>query len=948
MTIRREFLGLARPPLQLAADFLLERYTRGRAADLSQATVVLPGSRAARRLLEILVERAEQRAFEFTPPQIETVGHLPEQLYAPQKPFAADLVQQLAWVEVLRTATPRQLAPILTAPPAADDRRAWLDLGQLLARQHTELAADGLNFADVAERGREVEGFGEDARWEALRQIQTAYLRLLDELSLWDVQTARLVAVQRRECATNRETILVGAADISVTLRQMLDQLADRVIALVFAPEEWAERFDHYGCLVPAAWENAPIPIATDQVHVVDGPAEQADMAARCLAAYHGRYRPDEITMGLADEKLTPHLQRQLQQCQLASRSAAGVAMAHTPPYRLLAAIVEYLQREAPAEFAALVRHPDVYEWIEAQGLDKGWLEQLDAYFAEHLQPALGEQWLGEVGQHRLCGKVHRQVLEWLEPLRGPAKPLGDWSQPIRELLLAVYARRVWNRDDSRDRAHLRTFEAINEILEAHSPGQVPPRLMPDVTAAEALRLALQQLQSAQIAAPVDPEAIELLGWLELPWDDAPALVVTTFNEGHVPSSINSDLFLPNALRSHLGLQDNVRRYARDAYALSLLLATRARVDLIVARRNGDGEPLAPSRLLFAADAESIAQRVLTFFQPPQSRDKLPPLMGRLAAGREPTGWPVPRPTPLAQPLTELRVTAFRDYLACPYRFYLRHILHLQAVGDAPEELDGAAFGALLHTILKEFGEGPCREATVPREIWESLDSSLNRLVSEQFGRRPLASVGVQVEQLRARLSAFADKQAEWASQGWRIEHTEVPTSARHSTSNAGSPSDPADAPSAGRASLLVDDRPFYLRGRIDRIDVHRETGEHFIFDYKSSDSAKSPQQVHQRSGAWVDLQLPLYRHLAATLGITGSVKLGYVLLPKDTGKVQFCDAEWTADELAAADDVARDVVRKVRAEKFWPPVQPPPDFSEDFSAICQDSVFERDACEGV
>ena len=455
MTIRCEFLGLARPPLQLAADFLLERYTRGRAADLSQATVVLPGSRAARRLLEILVERTEQQSLDLTPPQIETVGHLPEQLYSPQKPFATDLVQQLAWAEVLRTAAPQQLAPILASPPAADDRGPWRELGQLLARQHTELAADGLNFGDVAEQGREVEGFGEGARWEALHQIQEAYLRLLDALGLWDQQTARLVAVQQRECATDRETFLVGAVDINRTLRQMLEQVADRVTSLVFAPQEWAERFDHYGCLVSEVWETAPIAIATDQVHVVDGPAEQADMAARCLAAYQGRYRPDEITIGLADEQLTPHLQRQLQQCRLASRSAAGLALAQTAPYRILSAMVEYLQRERPAEFAALVRHPDVYDWIERQGVGSGWLEQWDTYFAEHLQPTLGDQWLGEEGQHQLCGKVHRLVLKLVEPLRGPTKPLSDWSQPIRELLLAVYADRVWNRDDQIGRAHV-------------------------------------------------------------------------------------------------------------------------------------------------------------------------------------------------------------------------------------------------------------------------------------------------------------------------------------------------------------------------------------------------------------------------------------------------------------------------------------------------------------
>lgn len=66
---------------------------------------------------------------------------------------------------------------------------------------------------------------------------------------------------------------------------------------------------------------------------------------------------------------------------------------------------------------------------------------------------------------------------------------------------------------------------------------------------------------------PVPPEptsdAVELLGWLELPLDDTQAAIVTSFNEGFVPTSLNSDLFLPNGLRRRLGLNDNARRYAR-------------------------------------------------------------------------------------------------------------------------------------------------------------------------------------------------------------------------------------------------------------------------------------------------------------------------------------------------------------------------------------------------
>ena len=46
------------------------------------------------------------------------------------------------------------------------------------------------------------------------------------------------------------------------------------------------------------------------------------------------------------------------------------------------------------------------------------------------------------------------------------------------------------------DRVQVKAFEAINAILDEHAAGRIPQRLMPDVTAADALRLALQQLES--------------------------------------------------------------------------------------------------------------------------------------------------------------------------------------------------------------------------------------------------------------------------------------------------------------------------------------------------------------------------------------------------------------------------------------------------------------------
>jgi hypothetical protein len=75
-------------------------------------------------------------------------------------------------------------------------------------------------------------------------------------------------------------------------------------------------------------------------------------------------------------------------------------------------------------------------------------------------------------------------------------------------------------------------------------------------------------------------------------------------------------------------------------------------------------------------------------------------------------------------------------------------------------------------------------------------------------------------------------------------------------------------------------------------------------------------------------------------MGIEEPVELGYIVVPKDTGRVGPLLAEWTASDLDEADLAAAEVVRGVRSEIFWPPAVPPPRFFDELSAICQDEQF--------
>ena len=116
--------------------------------------------------------------------------------------------------------------------------------------------------------------------------------------------------------------------------------------------------------------------------------------------------------------------------------------------------------------------------------------------------------------------------------------------------------------------------EKVFRTLSANLALEHYPALDPEIEGPEALRLLLRQLDGETIAPLADPDAVELLGWLELPLDDAPALVVCGMNDQTIPDSLSADLFLPDHIRRQLGIEDNDRRYARDLYALSVLAAS--------------------------------------------------------------------------------------------------------------------------------------------------------------------------------------------------------------------------------------------------------------------------------------------------------------------------------------------------------------------------------------
>src|SRR5690606_7775244 len=157
--------------------------------------------------------------------------------------------------------------------------------------------------------------------------------------------------------------------------------------------------------------------------------------------------------------------------------------------------------------------------------------------------------------------------------------------------------------------------------------------------------------------------------------------------EPHVPQSVNAHAFLPNTLRTRLGIEDNDRRYSRDAYQLTAMVHARTHLHLIAGRRPVLGDPVRPSRLHLAVTREALARRLVRFLAPADrparepDHDDVPVVRD----ARDTSAFRLP-PEPeivLAETPTVLNVTDFGRLLTDPYAFALARVLGEEREDDS-------------------------------------------------------------------------------------------------------------------------------------------------------------------------------------------------------------------------------------------------------------------------
>ena len=921
--IARNFLGWNRPMLDAVCDWLLAEVPQ--APDFSACVIVVPGGRAGRRLLQLLAARCDEKGMLLVPPQIVPVGKSLRMLFDEPPGLcqpASGFVQSLAWSLAIGE-LPEADARLLGCPPeqANRDRQA-----RPLAAVCAELGAHLLKPDDVLPLLERSETATERTihRWRTVQSAQDHYLGILAKWRTSDPTEFQIKLALKGRPKPGIQTILAGLAEFPPMIEKAFERLDPPPGSLVFAPENEADRFDRWGRIVPDKWKNCAAPLTHGEVRCVENTIQQAESIATLACEWTTPESRSALVIAAPDEDDIPQLRDALAEKGITARPSAVKKFRTTRPWQVLSLLADYLDRPAdqPPEFSAvaqLARHSDLTGILQA---DAKLLSALDDWQGDHLPEAFAPANAGYEEQSdrrelliEFAGRLEEFIL--LRPHNLPAR---DLAKSVSAFLESVFGGLTAQRDSPEGRALIRPLTALLDELQsavAAAPDQ-------PYTPSDFIRALLESRGNDPVPATFLRDAVDIVGWLELAADDSPAAAVTSLCEGIVPQSITSDPLLPGRLRELLLLNHDSARLGRDAYLLTAIARSRpGRLAVFVPRKNADGDPLRPGRLLLAGlEGDALATRLvhLTTHHTPAVPQAGATTGARLAAE-------IPAP---GTRIEKVNVSAFRDYLASPRLFYFKHVLRLQTADDHSDEIDNALQGTMIHAVCAAFGNWKIKESTNESEIRKWVLERLEQEAAGRFAGIEPPIVKFQIESLRSRLMAFARIQAQERRAGWKIVYAE----------NPGDNSQKLDGLLGTGESALK------IRGRIDRIDFNEQTNLWRVIDYKTSSKAGPPDKQHfskPKTGdvRWKDLQLPLYDLLIPGLAPrlpgfreTDKPQLCYFMLPDDPGTAAVSEP-FDPEMIAPGIEKAKEIAAQIRAGDFMEPGTVRPDEDPVLRALC-------------
>ena len=894
-------------------------------SDVVNKIVIVPTVQSGRQLRKALAEAGVGLSPRVVTPEI----------LLPKRNSGARAAELNAWTHVLLSLDLNDARGLFPKDPPAgvihSFRWAFNVAKQLTELQQT-LRDNGKTFQEISRRSIESE------RWENLAMLDD---RVTKTLRKWNVKPSDSIDLET--IPADKQLIIAGVCDISPLAISRLENLLESGISveiIIHAPESYRPHFDPWGRPLSGYWSHCELPLSGWKKNVTI--AENPSLAARHIVSKIAANNliPQQLSLGLCDRDMVLSMEQEFTTAGWKIYDPEGTSVRSSSLVLFLTALGEWLTMNARnpiAAFAKLVRLPEMVAFIP-EGKDRYVLtRELDKCLEKRL-PLFGielDQYLqtaqsDDYSHLKLC--LHHFLTETESMLSGnKIKGLRGWIAKLLNRTNADIAALLV--DDIAD---------IMDVLE--SIEQQSGKDGSDIT--QALEILTEIISNKKGYQDTAGSVLDLLGWMELIYEDAPELFLIGLHEGQVPSFHGDDPFLPDSFREMLGMDSGDIHYARDSYLFQSLLESRENVRIIVSKLSESNEPKPPSRLLLRTSGRDLAERVQAFFGDPDLKSRNPSAWQR--------DWQLSIPeihNPYSldnESVRTLSPTALKDYLHCPFRFFLKRVVKMERYEANKTEMNALDFGSLVHAVLEKFGrDGSMRDSISGKEIQHYFDDLLEKEMFLRYGGDPNLALKIQAEIAKSRLHRLAILQADQAATGWRIIDVEL---------------------DIGK-NIVWDIEGHPIKMQIDRVEQHQQTGEIRVMDYKTSSRAIDPMEAHitnfkpeenrpicgkilppsspkaKTERRWKNLQLPIYAWFAQQHYKCSEIpSIGYINLPNTLSDTSFSIWEdFDSDLLDNAKEWTSNAIKQIQQSDFFQPasLQNKEENWDEYSKLAQGNIAE-------
>ncbi len=913
MNIKSVYLGWDKKLPELVCRELLKNSapSPGIPLDFHDTAIIVPVRSAARIIREKLAVTADEFGTYLIPPEcIMTEQFLLTGSNDTQ--IASPLVSNAVWISVLKKINENEMRRLFPSG-LKQDNPSWLAaMSETFQDLRRQLGEGALSISAVA--NEKLDLTDEPERWMELAKLEELYLEELASRSLCDPEALKSTLSESPEGFEQYSRIILAAspAPPKLLLRRLeILSIQHNVEIWINAPEEQEESFDSFGIAIPQAWEGRVVRIADPDKSLIsaEGPEESTASAVKALRqiADSGKLDVAEFTISIPDESLFPYFEQTLKEAAGTEESfsvynPAGKAFKGTGTYQIILLLSRMLERRDFTNCYLFLKHPDLTKYCCPDGSEQRYLALLDRFKLEKFPLSykqaseLFPSFLSRTSpEGNLANAALARAAELLASIFKVHAEAKNAAEFIRAILSEIYTDQVFSEKENasfmEEAAILNSnLDTLDELIKGAF----------NLGIDDELKLLIKNLDMERIYEEHPKESVETSGWLDLPWNCAPHVIICGMNDGYVPDSVTSHIFLPDSLREKLGLYSNRSRFARDAFILTSLAEAakhNGSLRMIVAKYGSDGKPLHPSRLLFICEEEELVKRAERFFADPMSSQEKTEDNGlkediKLHIDFKKTNF------------ESISVTAFKDYLECPFLFFLKRAHKMEFMDYCKSEMDNRDYGNLCHYALEAFAKSSLKDSDNPDKIAKYLKDEVLKEAHKLYGKDLSPAMMFQIDSACRRLEKAAEIQAAARSEGWAILEAEYKIG----------------------GGTGIDFHGIKIKGKIDRIDRNERSSAIRILDYKTSDSGDSPDKTHKNTKRWIDLQLPLYRLLSKIdPGLRGlycdksRVSCGYFTLPKAISETAIRIWDGLDELMPEAESEAKRVIEGVLNHEFSP-----------------------------